>query len=546
MKRIVLTENQLRNIFLTENRASKNQSLARKMVRELSPNTNDKEFTENVLHDIPNVRKADFHLYPAVVRFVLENNNTLDNITIQNLNKYIGVIAPKAKELGLDQNANGMTLQAFFNQFKNDVSNSEQDEREASAQYGNTNDGDNNGYKIITISNFEEATEYGKYTDWCITQSKEAFSRYSQGASFCFLLKEEFENVPREEGPNCPLDDYGLSMIAVSFRLDGSVNTITCRWNHDNGGNDYIMTPAQVSNLIGTDVYKLFKPNFELLYTINQYGLYIYKDSNKNDLFVTNYNVYEKDSQKSLPFYFKHKTYTIFRGYDNSNHPFTLLITNTGQILDYSNGYNSIKCVQKDNVLFVNNNSKLEIYNLDTFKKMSFNNIDTQNIKIEGQTIFLNNSNGEKEYILTGSNNGMPEFNKIIDIIKLRYDSYIGYIDSDYNMTVIDNMSFNKDTVIDNEKIINISHGIYYCKPNEGEGVNLINYSHGIMNSEPITEMYQINNSGPYILKNHDKIIELKENGEFDKLLGSREFNTIKSYNDLRKVDMISTIKSFN
>ena len=66
MKRIVLTENQLRNIFLTENRASKNQSLARKMVRELSPNTNDKEFTENVLHDIPNVRKANFHLYPAV------------------------------------------------------------------------------------------------------------------------------------------------------------------------------------------------------------------------------------------------------------------------------------------------------------------------------------------------------------------------------------------------------------------------------------------------------------------------------------------------
>ena len=549
MKRIVLTENQLRNIFLTENRASKNQSLARKMVRELSPNTNDKEFTENVLHDIPNVRKADFHLYPAVVRFVLENNNTLDNITIQNLNKYIGVIAPKAKELGLDQNANGMTLQAFFEKYKTEIDDYISNSKKLSAQYDtNKNNGKNNGYNIVPIPTFEKAAEYGRYTDWCITQSKDAFYDYTNHSMglFYFLLKDGFENVPQKKGSNCPLDDYGLSMIAVSFRLDGSVNTITCRWNHDNGGNDYIMTPAQVSNLIGTDVYKLFKPNFELLYTINQYGLYIYKDSNKNDLFVTNYNVYEKDSQKSLPFYFKHKTYTIFRGYDNSNHPFTLLITNTGQILDYSNGYNSIKCVQKDNVLFVNNNSKLEIYNLDTFKKMSFNNIDTQNIKIEGQTIFLNNSNGEKEYILTGSNNGMPEFNKIIDIIKLRYDSYIGYIDSDYNMTVIDNMSFNKDTVIDNEKIINISHGIYYCKPNEGEGVNLINYSHGIMNSEPITEMYQINNSGPYILKNHDKIIELKENGEFDKLLGNREFNTIKSYNDLRKVDMISTIKSFN
>ena len=75
-RKIILTENQFSNIFfngqlITENRASKNQSLARKMARSINPSLNDKEFTENVLHDIPNVRKADFHLYPAVVRFVL-------------------------------------------------------------------------------------------------------------------------------------------------------------------------------------------------------------------------------------------------------------------------------------------------------------------------------------------------------------------------------------------------------------------------------------------------------------------------------------------
>lgn len=553
-RRIIITENQFSNLFhngqlITENRASKNQSLARRMVRELSPNINDKDFTEKVLHDIPNVRKADFHLYPAVVRFVLGNGNTLNNDTIQVLNRYIGTIAPKAKEIGLDQNANGMDLQSFFNQFKGDVSNSEEEDREASAQYGNNSNGNYNGYKIVTIPNFEKANEYSRYTDWCVTQSEDAFSRYSQEESFLFLLKEGFENVPRKVGPNCPLDDYGLSMIAVSFRHDGSVNTVTCRWNHDNGGNDYIMTPAQVSNLIGTDVYKLFKPHFELLYTINQYGLYIYKDLNKNDLFVTNYNVNEKDRHNVIKFYFKHKTYTIFRGYDKSNSSFNLLISNTGKILEYSNGYNSIKCVQKDNLLFVNNNSHCEIYNLDTFKKMSFNNIDTQNINIEGQTIFLNNSNGEKEYILTGSNNGIPKFNRIIDILKLRSDFYIGYIDSDNNMTIIDNLSINKETIIDNEKIINISHGIYYCKSKEGEGVNLINYSHGKMNSDPITEMYQINyqnnNNGPYILKNQYNIIELKENGEFDKNLKSSDFNTMKSYNILRKVDMISTIKTF-
>lgn len=47
MRRIIIDENQFASLFkrsrlITENRASKNQSLARKMVRELSPNTNDK------------------------------------------------------------------------------------------------------------------------------------------------------------------------------------------------------------------------------------------------------------------------------------------------------------------------------------------------------------------------------------------------------------------------------------------------------------------------------------------------------------------------
>lgn len=178
--KIIITEGQFLNNFhngclITENRASKNQSLARKMVRSINPSLNDKEFTENVLHDIPNVRKADFHLYPAVVRFVLNAGNSLDANTILELNKYVGVIAPKAKELGLDQNANGMSMNDFFSQFQGDVSQSETDDREASAQYGENNEGNNNGYKIVPIPTFDDANEYSRYTDWCVTQGEEYF-----------------------------------------------------------------------------------------------------------------------------------------------------------------------------------------------------------------------------------------------------------------------------------------------------------------------------------------------------------------------------------
>lgn len=254
IRKIIICENQFESLFnrsrlITENRASKNQSLARRMVRNLSPNIDDKEFTEKVLHDIPSVRKENFHLFPAVVRFLLQNPKSINADTLLKLNKFISVAASKSKELGLDQNANGMSMNDFFSQFQGDVSQSETDDREASAQYGENNDGNNNGYKIVPIPTFDDANEYSRYTDWCVTQGEEYFLRYTDNGSgiFYFLLKEGFENVPREQGPNCPLDEYGLSMIAVSFRHDGSINTVTCRWNHDKGGNDFVMTPEQLS-----------------------------------------------------------------------------------------------------------------------------------------------------------------------------------------------------------------------------------------------------------------------------------------------------------
>jgi hypothetical protein len=58
---------------------------------------------------------------------------------------------------------------------------------------------------------------------------------------FYFCLKPRFEKVERIEGEDCPMDDYGKSMIAISVNDDGSLNTCTCRWNHDNGGNDNMM-----------------------------------------------------------------------------------------------------------------------------------------------------------------------------------------------------------------------------------------------------------------------------------------------------------------
>ena len=401
-RKIILTENQFSNIFfngqlITENRASKNQSLARKMARSINPSLNDKEFTENVLHDIPNVRKADFHLYPAVVRFVLENGDKLDNDTIQDLNRYIGIIAPKAKELGLDQNANGMNLQTFFNQFKNDVSNTEKDDRENSAQYGNNN-GKNNGYKIVPIPTFEKANEYSKYTTWCVTQKRDAFSLYTNSGEgmFYFLLKDGFENVPKRQGSNCPLDEYGLSMIAVSFRQDGSVNTVTCRWNHDKGGNDNIMSPSELSQVIGQDIYSIFNPEdlskgLDLICKIPYHSkeLFLYRDNDKNDLFISNSFLDDKT-------YFKGKSYIIYNEEDGNNTK--LLITKQGQVIGSTTSINKkIHIKEFDDLVVINFPDTLNgsgIYYLNDMKKIENSPTFGNFIEI-GNILILNHSASE-------------------------------------------------------------------------------------------------------------------------------------------------------
>ena len=77
---------------------------------------------------------------------------------------------------------------------------------------------------------------------------------------FYFCLQDGFEDVPKEETNGCPLDRYGKSMIAVLVGDDGGLWHCTCRWNHDNGGNDNIMTTEQISRFFGVDFYETFKP----------------------------------------------------------------------------------------------------------------------------------------------------------------------------------------------------------------------------------------------------------------------------------------------
>lgn len=133
-------------------------------------------------------------------------------------------------------------------------------------------------YKIYhikdSISNFAPLPDYsdklfldrlGQYADWCICGPMGAYE-YAQymgnGGNLYIMLKNGFQNIPKEQGENCPLDEYGLSMIAVIVGTDGLPDNVTTRWNHDFGGENHssLWEAIQLQKITGVKYSSVFKP----------------------------------------------------------------------------------------------------------------------------------------------------------------------------------------------------------------------------------------------------------------------------------------------
>ena len=260
VKRIICTENQADRLHgvIVENRESKNLSKARNYIRKMRPNIDAQQIVDGIRTDIPNSRIADCKFILGIARMYLDGQLQNQDI-IAKLNRTLRLIGSDAHVNEYNNDLNGesadVLIQRFSGNIQQDLDNRKNDLSRQTFQ-------DNGEYEIVPIDSFEEAEKYGEYTSWCVTHYPEMYNSYTHSGMgrFYFCLKNGFESVPQEKGENCPLDEYGLSMIAVSVNEDGSCNTITCRWNHDNGGNDNIMDEEELSRVIGRNFYQTFLP----------------------------------------------------------------------------------------------------------------------------------------------------------------------------------------------------------------------------------------------------------------------------------------------
>ena len=256
---IIISEQQYNRLFrlITESKQSKNISKARKTVETLRPGSNPQQIIDAIRHDIPNSRLNDCKYLAGVTRMYL-NNELNDYETIGKLNQTLKLLATAHAD-EYDNNLNGIAANELIERFKT----------ESNVEYSNdvkahnaTQFIENKQYKIYRIDSFEEASKFSPYTSWCVTKGENNYDAYTNNGYglFYFCIRDDFKAVKAVPSEGCPLDNYGLSMIATSVDEDGKCNTITCRWNHDNNGNDNIMTPMQLSKLIGRNYYQVFKP----------------------------------------------------------------------------------------------------------------------------------------------------------------------------------------------------------------------------------------------------------------------------------------------
>lgn len=170
--------------------------------------------------------------FKQLIKYIYNNNIEIDGdfngMSFNDLNKNLG---------------HGMRIKNYmewYNSHKDEIKNNTDN------VYGD--------YIVKPMYSFKDTSQYSEYNAWCVTYDKVNYNVYtSDGSQFFFCLKKGFENIPKEVGEGCPLDEYGLSMVSVLVYPNGKAKLVTTRWNHDYDGEDNpeLKTLEDVENKLG-------------------------------------------------------------------------------------------------------------------------------------------------------------------------------------------------------------------------------------------------------------------------------------------------------
>lgn len=248
--------------ILNEDQTAKSISQAKKLLMQQlgwDAEKADSFLRLDLRNEFPSLRERASKFILGVTRMYI-NGELSDNNINSKLDSTLLIISSEEHINSFDRNLNGLSANDLIDKFDNEMSLIRQKDSDELDKLEYT---PNNSYNIVRINSFQEASKYAQYTSWCVTHNAGMFDSYTNNGinQFYFCLRDGYENEPENVGDNAPLDDYGLSMLAVSVDENGLLKTCTCRWNHSQGGDDNVMNTREISMLIGRNFYTVFRPN---------------------------------------------------------------------------------------------------------------------------------------------------------------------------------------------------------------------------------------------------------------------------------------------
>lgn len=445
MKRVIISESKIKRLFIiTESQESKSISQAKKLAMErlkIDEKEADDLIRINMRNDLPVLRTPNGGKFILGVTRMYCDQELNNAQVINQLNATLKLVASDAHINEYDRNLNDLSAKELIDRFAKVMNDNFEAEKEKVNSM--TFDTPSN-YEIVRIDSFDDATKFSKYTDWCITHDSYMFDSYTNDGinQFYFCLRNGFEKVDKEPTDGCPLDEYGLSMLAVCVDENGRLNTCTCRWNHANGGNDSIMDTTQISKVIGMNFFHTFKPNNAWYETVSNALKLIADGEPIEDVFDECYDFSEGFAKVEL------------KGKCN-------LINRNGEILSktwydwcdyFSEGFARVQLNNKWNYI----NTQGEILSQTWYERCYIFNEGFAKVVLKGKCNFINR-NGEilsktwfddchdfyTGFAQVKLNNKWNYINKKGEILSktLWFDS-CGYFDDDFALVTIDGQQY--------------------------------------------------------------------------------------------------------
>lgn len=353
----------------------------------------DKFVRVDLRNDITSLRDKKIGKFTlGITRMVLDGELS-DARMISDINSTLKLMLPHLNEY--DRNLNGLNAQVLIDRFSQArMSNLENEKNEIDNMEFN-----GGRYNIVPINTFEDAQRYYNYTykgsPWCLTHMRNMFESYTCNGlnQIYFCLEEGFENIEPYSGENCPLDEYGLSMISVIVNEVGELAYCTCRWNHANGGNDSIMNAKEISQVIGVNFYQVFKPN-------NKWSNKIGDLQKRLDSGEDIEKIFGGDVSERGGLY-----YVVVDGKEN--------VIKDRKFL-FKKWYEYVYEIDENNLFIINQNHK---YNLINLNGELLSNVWYDNIKVgTGIYVICDKSLGKKYLTSDGRLIGDEYFNRCYDV----------------------------------------------------------------------------------------------------------------------------------